>query len=388
MDLGAIREAIRSEGLDGWLFHNFMHRDPLSDAILGVDGAAVNSRRWLYALKATGEPVRIVHAIEAGILDRLPGTKIVYDSFDGFAQALGEIGGGRWACQVSGRLPVLSTLDAGTYLLLKASGIDPEDSSALVQRAFGILTEEGISSHERAVRELLAIVRVAWARVANAHREGRGIKEGELRDLIIGEFEDRGLVTDHPPIVGAGISTADPHYSAEGAGRTFKDGDPVQIDLWAKEGTPGAVYADISWIGVFSAERLPELDAHAEMVFSLRDAAISFMREGIGAGRTVTGRAVDARVRSLAAEKGVAGGLRHRTGHGIDTACHGSGVNLDSVEFPDDRAILPGSCFSVEPGLYFERRGFRTEVDAYRAGDSIRVSGGESQGALLYCGGP
>jgi Xaa-Pro dipeptidase len=388
MDLPGLGEAIRSSGLDGWLFHNFSHRDPLSDAILGIDPEALNSRRWVYALGADSPPLKIVHVIERLALASLPGREIVYDSYAGFVDALSAIKPGRWACHVSPTLPVVSTMDAGTYLLLLARGIEPVDAGALVQRAFGLLSEAGMASHESAAKKLYAVVAGAWGLISSAHRDGRSLREGDVRDWILGEFASLGLVTDHPPIVAAGSSSADPHYSSQGAGRAFEEGDPVQLDIWAKETGTESIYADISWIGVFSRSRVPAFERGAEDLFALRDEALSFIVEALGRGNAPTGSEVDARVRALAASKGLSGALRHRTGHGIDRECHGSGVNLDSVEFPDERRILPGSCFSIEPGLYFERHGFRTEIDAYRLGDSLRVSGGRPQDALLYCGEP
>jgi Xaa-Pro dipeptidase len=388
MDLPELREAIRSSGLDGWLFHNFRHRDPLSDAILGLDPEAMNSRRWVYALGADTTPLKIVHAIEKLALASLPGREIVYDSYGGFVEALSSIKPGRWACHVSETLPVVSTMDAGTYLLLISRGIEPVDAAPLVQRAFGLLNEAGMASHESAAMKLYGVVDKAWALISSTHRDGRTLREGDVRDWILGEFATLGLVTDHPPIVAAGPSSADPHYSSQGAGRAFEEGDPIQLDIWAKETGIESIYADISWIGVFSRSRVPALERTAEDVFALRDEALSFIAEWLGRGETPTGSDVDARLRALAAAKGLSGALRHRTGHGIDRECHGSGVNLDSVEFPDDRRILPGSCFSIEPGLYFERHGFRTEIDAYRLGDVLRVSGGRPQDTLLYCGEP
>jgi Xaa-Pro dipeptidase len=386
MEIPELREAIRSSGLDGWLFHNFRHRDTLSDAILGLDGEGMNTRRWVYALAADSPAVKVVHAIERGALASLPGREIVYDSYAGFIDALSSVKPGRWACHVSETLPIVSTMDAGTYILLRSLGIEPVDASPLVQRVFGILSEAGISSHEAAAVKLYGVVAGAWALISSAHRDGRILREGDVRDWILGEFASLGLVTDHPPIVAAGMSSADPHYSAIGAGRAFEEGDPVQLDIWAKETGAESIYADISWVGAFSRERLPALERGAADAFALRDEALAFIAEGLGRGKSPTGRDVDARVREIAASRGLAGALRHRTGHGIDRECHGSGVNLDSVEFPDDRPILPGSCFSIEPGLYFERRGFRTEIDAYRLGDGIRVSGGRPQDTLLYCG--
>ncbi len=386
MDKRAVLEAIRSESLGGWLFHNYRHRDPLSDAILGRPAGAVNTRRWFYALGADGQAVKIVHSIERGALDGLEGRELVYGSLDGLKAALASLPRGPWACHFSPHLPAVSTIDAGTYLLLVECGLELADASPLIQRLQGLLSRAGIESHERAARCLRMIVDDIWAGLRRQASSGSLPCEGKLRDDILSAFQRMGLVTDHPPIVAAGLSSADPHYEVLGPGRPLMRGQVLQLDLWAKEGGPEAIYADISWIGFLGEEPEARHEKAARDVFALRDAALAYIRDGLRRGQAQRGCDVDALVRNRAAEMGLEGSLRHRTGHGIDRECHGSGVNLDSVEFPDQRRILEGSCFSIEPGLYFEDFGLRTEIDVYIQEGAALVSGGEAQGALLLLG--
>jgi len=202
------------------------------------------------------------------------------------------------------------------------------------------------------------------------------------------EMEKRQLITEHDLIVAAGPNSGNPHYNISGKGCQIKEGDIIQFDLWAKEKQKSAVFADISWAGVYS-DKIPE---QAEKCFtaliSAREGALSLIRDELAAGKDLTGATVDRKARDIIISSGFEDGLKHRTGHGIDTELHGSGVNIDSVEFPDSRLILEGSCFSLEPGIYYSGFGMRTEIDVYiREGRAV-VSGNphERQISLLHCG--
>jgi Xaa-Pro aminopeptidase len=393
--LEKIQEAIRGEELDGWLFCNFHHRDKLSDEILHLKTDTVNSRTWVYAVPARGEPRAIVHAIESGALDALPGQKIVYAGRDDFAAALVPLAGKRWGAHVSTALTAISRLDAGTAAVFEGAGLRLVSAAALIQRFKGLLDGAGIQSHERAARHLYAIVAAAWDVVKKAHAEGKPLYEGDIQTLMLDAFRSAHIASAHPPIVGSGEHTADPHYTMEGRGARFSEGDVVQFDLWAKENTDGAIYADISWVGVY-AEYGARPTSAVERVFTelvqAREAAYRSIHDELAAGLRPEGRAIDALVRARLVNAGYAAALRHRTGHGIDTEVHGSGVNIDSVEFPDERLLLDGACFSLEPGLYFPRGldgagpfGLRTEIDVYIQAGRPVISGAERQFRLLYC---
>ena len=384
--LARIREAIRGEGLDGWLFYNFRHRDRLADEILGLDSGSTSTRPWAYAVPARGVPLKIVHGIEARTLDALAGDTVRYVDRETFFRSFDSFAGQKWAAHVSGELPILSFLDAGTAERIRAAGLDIVSAAPLVQRLKGLLDDESIASHERSARALYEIVRDAWEAVDEAYRSGTVIGEGSVRTLLLEGMEKRGIETDHPPIVAAGGHSGDPHYDFAGEGEAFREGDVVQLDLWAKETRPGSIYADISWVGVFGREVDAEVQRAWGSLVRARDEAVSFAAAALTPGAAPTGADVDARVRAVLIEAGYGDAIRHRTGHGIDTECHGSGVNLDSIEFPDRRRLLEGSCFSVEPGLYFQSFGLRTEIDVYIRGGVPRISGGEPQRKILRCG--
>lgn len=382
-ELDVMQEAIWREGYDGWLFCNFHHRDKLSDEILHIPPLSTNSRWWVYAIPTQGNPLKIVQGVEAAVLDELPGEKVVYRGRDDFIAALRPLGGKRWGVHVSETLTPVSYLDAGMAGTFEAAGLDLVSAAGLVQRFKGLLDNRGIEAHEKAAAHLYDIVTIAWDRIKNAYTCNVPIHEGDIRALMLEELKKRNLITDHPPIVAAGVHTGDPHYDFSGLGALIHEGDTIQFDLWAKE--QGAVYADISWVGVFAVTAPPEVEkAFADLVCA-REGTYRFIEEELERGQRPSGAAVDQRTREILIGLGYEPFIKHRTGHGIDTECHGSGVNIDSVEFPDSRLLLDGSCFSLEPGLYFSSFGLRTEIDVYIMQGKPVVSGGERQFSVLTC---
>jgi Xaa-Pro aminopeptidase len=386
-ELSHIQEAICAEKLDGWLFCNFHHRDKLSDAILHLDPATTNSRYWIYAVPAQGEALGIVHHVESSQLDGLPGRKIFYMSREEFIAALKPLAGKRWGVHISPTLPAVSYLDAGIAATFKSAGLVLEPAEGLVQRFKGLLDQEGIASLERAALILYDTVELVWDAAKKAYTDKQPLYEGDLRRLLMGNLEQRGLITDHPAIVAAGANAGSPHYDFAGdKGALIREGDVVQFDLWAKEQSPGAIYADISWVGVYA----PAPEARVEKAFAdlveAREGAYHFIEDEFKSSRIPTGAMVDKTTRDILIGRGYGAALKHRTGHGIDTECHGSGVNIDSVEFPDIRLLLEGSCFSLEPGIYFDDFGLRTEIDVYIHGNRPVISQGERrQFVLLSC---
>jgi Xaa-Pro aminopeptidase len=383
--LQSMQEAIREERLDGWLFCNFSHRDRLADEILHIDPRAANTRLWVYAVPASGEPLGILHAVESGILGDLPGGRISYRSREELLDRLGALGGKRWGLHVSEYIPAISCVDGGTLAVFEQAGLIPASAAGLIQRFRGLLDPAGMASHERAAAQLYEIVALAWSRIRGAHAGGYILHEGDIQALILSEMERRNLVADHPPIVAAGVNTGDPHYEVRGGGAIFRQDDVIQLDLWAREA--GGIYADISWVGVYGTAPRPEYERAFADVIAAREGAWEFIRGELAAGRRPAGADVDQTARKLLTGRGHGDALRHRTGHGIDTEVHGSGVNMDSVEFPDSRLLLDGACFSLEPGIYFPGFGMRTEIDVYIRDGEARVSGGERQFQILTCGG-
>lgn len=387
------QKAIREEALDGWFFYNFQHRDSITDYLLGFSPETVNTRPWVYLIPAKGEPKKLVSAVERQMLKGLPGDETVYYSRAEFAASLSGMLKGRVGMQFSTELPVLSYLDYGTMRLVSESGAEPVSSASLVQRLAGVLDKRGIASHNAAAVKLYAIVEELWSGVRAA--SDNALYEGDVLEWLEELLIKNKLFHDHSPIVAAGENSGDPHYSLTGRGALIKSGDVIQIDVWAKESRPSvtgpahdtapadAIYADISWVGVFA----PQPDKEERELFDLltraRDEAVRYIEKRLAAADVPSGADVDRHVRSFFGDNNVSGLLRHRTGHGIDRLVHGWGVNLDCVEFPDNRKLIDGACFSVEPGLYGKRFGMRSEINAYIEGGKPVVSGGKPQTRLL-----
>ncbi len=392
-------KAIRQENLDGWLFYNVEHRDRISDLILGIYEQAVNSRPWIYVVFARADPVKLVHTIEAGILDTLPGRKFVYSSWDEYLTLIKRIGKGgrgrRLGLNFSRWNPFASFVDYGTVETIKASGFDVFPGDNLINRFLGTLSRDEIRSHEEAARFLYRIVFDIWARLEEALKAGNSPREVDVQSWITGYFGEYGLVAEDSPIVAVDKNSGDPHYESGcsggvgGESGVIKRGMIVQFDLWARlekvsyleDSLP--VYADISWVG-YTGKDIPDRYVKAfEVVCSARDRGVDFINRKLASGKTVTGAEVDAVVRSVIVEAGYGDYLRHRTGHSIGSRVHGFGVNLDSIEFPDRRELIEGSCFSVEPGVYFPDFGVRTEIDVYIDGGKAVISGGSPQHKIL-----
>ena len=384
-NLERVPPALRAAGLAGWLFYNIYHRDHVADAILGVAPHAMNTRPWACLVRADGTVQRIVHAIEAQVLDHLPGPVTRYSSRDEFLQRL------RAACRsrrpvalnYSDTIPALSLVDHGLASLLRQLAIPTVPAETLIQRVLGVLDPAARASHDRAATALRAIVAAAWQRLAQHLRSATPVSEGMVRDWIGDGFREHGLVTEEPPLVAAGANSSDPHYQPAGAGAAIAPRQIVQFDLWAREPAPGAVYADISWVAYTGTPLPTELATTFAALCAARDGAVAFIRERLQRAAPVSGAEVDRHARAILQQQGLLSHARHRTGHAIDTRLHGIGVNLDAVEFPDPRPLLDGSCFSIEPGVYRREYGMRSEINAYVHDGGLVISGGAPQQAVL-----
>ncbi len=383
--LDRVAPALRAAGLEGWLFYNIYHRDHVADAILGVAPETMNTRPWACLVRADGTVQRIVHAIEAQVLDHLPGPVARYASRDEFLQRLRAACRSRrpLALNYSATIPALSLVDHGLASLLQQLAIPAVSAETLIQRVLGVLDRAARASHDRAATALRAIVAATWERLAQHLRSDTPVSEGMVRDWIGNGFQEHGLVTEEPPLVAVGANSSDPHYQPAGAGAPITPRQLVQFDLWAKEPAPGAVYADISWVAYTGAPLPAELAATFAALGAARDGAVALIRERLQQAAPVSGAEVDRHARAILQQQGLLAHVRHRTGHAIDTRLHGIGVNLDAVEFPDPRPLLDGSCFSIEPGVYRREYGMRSEINAYVQDAELVISGGAPQQALL-----
>ncbi len=388
-DIAKASAAMHEENLSAWLFYSHHHRDPVADRFLEVSREAVNSRPWLYLLRSDGSAVKLVHAVEQKILDHLPGEKRIYSSREKLKQDLSQLAGNlqEVACQFSCELPALSFLDHGAAQLLESCGFRLCPASSLIQRVLGVLDRRAIESHCRAADKLYAVVEEVWKRLRREMRCEAPLWETTIQGWILDLFNETDLRTDSPPIVAAGVNSADPHYSpglrSSDRGALLQSDSVLQLDLWAKERAEGSIYADISWVGILGTRIPAKVQRAFAAVVEARDRAVRLIDESLSSGRSISGQQVDSRVRAFLIDRGYGEYLKHRTGHGIDEDVHGLGVNLDSVEFPDPRLLVEGSCFSVEPGVYLSNFGVRTEIDVYIADAKAEVSGRQPQRELL-----
>ncbi len=381
MHLDAIQISLRDSGLDGWLFYDHHHRDPLAYRILGLDEKMHVTRRWYYFIPVAGEPRKLVHRIERGKLDVLPGRLNEYSSWQELEQQLAAMldGSTRIAMQYSPRNAIMyvSMVDAGTVEMLRELGKEIVSSADLVSRFESVLTEEQIATHFAAQEKLDAILKAGWTHIGERVRSG-GTDEFAVVRFLEQAIARAGLVTAHGPNVSCGANAADSHYEPSAAAtKRIQRGDFVLIDLWAKRaGRPDAIWYDITWTGVVDREPSPREQAIFAIVREARDAAIRSVQEAFSAGRPIAGWQPDDAARTVIRAAGLAEFFTHRTGHNIATELHGSGAHLDDLETHDVRVILPHTCFSVEPGLYFPGEfGIRSEVNMMTYPGRAEVTG-------------
>ena len=387
MDLPAIQSALRESSLDGWLFCDHHHRDPLAARILSLDRQAHVTRRWFYLIPAVGEPCKLVHRIESTRLDSLPGTRTEYSSWQELESHLATMLAGttRLAMQYSPRNAILyvSMVDAGTVELIRAMGKEIVSSADLVSQFEAVLTDAQIATHFAAQQKIDCILATAWqhiaARVRNADtlRGHAALTEFAVVAWLSEAMRREGLAWEHGPNVSCGPNSADPHYDPAPEGsRLIRPGDFLLIDLWAKLASPGAVYYDITWTGVVSREPTPREQLIFSTVRDARDAAIAAVQQAFATGTPIAGFEADDDARAVIRSAGFADRFIHRTGHSIGPEIHGAGANLDNLETHDIRLILPNTCFSVEPGIYLPGEfGVRSEVNMVTRPGSAAVTG-------------
>jgi Xaa-Pro dipeptidase len=380
MNIAAIQAALRDQKLDGWLFYDHHYRDPLAYRILGLGEALLVSRRWFYFIPAEGDPKKLVHRIESGRLDALPGSKAVYSSWQELeAQVEAMLAGYvRIAMQYSPRNAIMyiSLVDAGTVELLRGMGKEIASSADLVSQFEAVLTDEQIASHFAAQQRIDAILDAGWKEMGSRVRSG-GTDEFAMVGYFCEAMGREGLLWDHGPNVSVGANSADSHYEPSAASsKPILRGDFVLIDIWAKLERASACFYDITWTGVVDREPTEREQTVFATVRDARDTAVTVVREAFAAGKPIAGWEADDAAREVIRQAGFGEWFTHRTGHNIGTVLHGNGANLDNLETHDERLILPNTCFSVEPGVYFPGEfGVRSEIDMLARAGKAEVTG-------------
>ena len=369
-----VQRALRDQDLDGWLLYEFHGVNPIAVQLLGM---GKTTRRGFVLIPERGQPVALIHAIEASSWRHWPFESRTYSSWQEMEAELRELLDGctRLAMEVSpgAAVPTLDYLPAGMAGLILNLGVEAVSSGDLVSRFHSVWTPEQLQMHRQAAEIVADVAQQAFARAAAAVESGPPTNEGDLSEWIRSQLRSYGLTVNPDCIVAIGRTAADPHYSPEGKGETIAAGDLLLIDLWGA--FDGAVFADQTWMGLLSGVVDSRTQEIWNAVRDARDAAVTFLREQFELGGEVRGYEVDQVARALIADRGYGEYFVHRTGHSMDIDLHGSGPNLDNLETRDDRLLVPGIGFSVEPGIYIpDEIGVRSEINVYWGPDGPEVS--------------
>ena len=387
MDLDAIQAALREQSLDAWLFYDHHGRDPIAYRILGLDASAHVTRRWYYLIPVEGEPQKLVHRIEAGRLDALPGAKHSYSSWQEHEGALVALVAPyrRVAMQYSplNAIMYVSMVDAGTVELLRSLGREIVSSADLVSQFEAVLSEAQIASHYEAQRAIDAILPEGFGELRRRLDAGERTTEYDMVAWLSEAMRREGLVWANGPNVSVNENSADSHYEPTAAGsRVIRDGDFLLIDIWGRKAQQGSCYYDITWTGVLGREPSGREQQVFAAVRDARDAAIETVQKAFAEGVAIAGWQADDAARRVIERAGFGSYFTHRTGHNIGAEIHGSGAHLDNLETHDERLILPNTCFSVEPGVYLPEFGIRSEVDMLALPGKAVVTGRVQQELL------
>lgn len=364
--LRAIQAALRERDLDGWLLYDYHANNPIAGRVLGLGQPL--SRRYFVLIPAEGKPIAVVHSLERAPWSDWPGATRVYFRWQELEKTLSELltPGLRIALEYSegDKIPQLDRLPAGVLDLVKRAGVHVLESSELGTMFASAWSEKELESHRRASVVLASVAARALKQAETALRSRAGLSEWGLKEAILDQLTDHGLV-DVDSIVAVGPNAADGHYEP-----TPRDAAPIEqdrvllIDLWGRE--PGSVFADQTWMGFLGPEVPDQVRNAWEAVCEARHAAVKRLQDHAGRDTPLRGCDVDAASREVIDRAGFAAHFNHRTGHSIDSELHGLGPNIDGVETQDERVLLPGIGFSIEPGVYLEGEfGVRSEINVY-----------------------
>jgi len=379
LPIPAVQQALKNDGLDGWLLYDFHGSNPIARRLTDLASSSkLSTRRWYYLVPSEGAPRGLVHAIERHNLDGLPGEKQPYAGREQLAAGLKNLlrGMKRVAMEYSpgNAIPYVSRVDAGTVEAVRQLGVDVVSSGDLIQRFEAIWSDEALATHRAASERLYRIKDRAFDMVRD--RVGRGVNEYDVQQAMVRWFGEEGLVSDSAPCVSAQENAGNPHYQATAAAhRAINPGELVLLDLWGKLPTPGAVFADITWMG-FTGPAVPEIYAKAfDAARAGRDAGVELVKSAAREGRELRGYEVDRATRDVIERAGYGAQFIHRTGHSLGEDVHGNGVHMDDYETHDERRLIPGTGFTIEPGIYTAEFGVRTEINMVVGERSAEVTG-------------
>ena len=382
------QEYLCQEGIPGWLVYDYRQANPVFGLVVSASGHV--PRPCYFYLPAQGEPTLLVHHVDAGKFADSEVQVAVYSSRDSMLTALRGLlaGASKVAMEYSpeNALPRVSRVDAGTVELVRSLGPEVVSSADLMQYATHQWTPEQLADHRTTADKLAVIVNEAFA-YAGEHL-AHGVNEFEVAEFIRDRFAQEGIASPDGPIVAVNANASDPHYepSAERYS-AIKQGDWLLIDLWAKGIADGSVYADITWVA-YVGDTVPRRQQEIfDIVIGARDAALHYLEDAHNQGNAVQGWQADQVARNFIASHGYGEYFTHRLGHSIGFEVHSEAVNLDGFETHDTRRIIPGICFSIEPGIYLPEFGVRSEIDVFMSADGPYASSPVQHEVVLIKGG-
>jgi Xaa-Pro dipeptidase len=383
--LAKIQSALVKAHLDGWLFFDFRREDEIAYRVLGLARSGPRSRAGWCLLPATGDPRKLLHAIEPHALDGVPGSVTTYTSWRLRDRELALLlkGSKRVAMDYSPRAEIqtVSRVDAGAVELVRSMGVEVVTSAELVASLGSVLSADELMSQARAAELLAADMEATAREAARRIRAGQPATERELQDFARERWKREGLDDGGGrPGVAVDAHSADPHYSAPETGSSVAGAGSFLLLDFAARLSPHGAYGDLTRVYYLGDQVPSEIARIAAIVFQARDAALRVVKDGVDRGRLPTGAEVDTAARAVIVKAGYGDQFLHRTGHSIDLHGHGDGVNNDDFETHDVRRHLPDTCFSIEPGIYLAGRfGVRSEVDVCLPGGRFELRPDELQ---------
>ncbi len=381
-ELEQIQKAISAFGFDGWLLYDFRGLNVLAIRVLKIPEDSIGSRRFFYFIPASGEPQKLVHRIESTALDHLPGTKHVYLTWQqlnaGIEAIIGDAEKIAMEYSPNNANPYVSRVDGGTVELVRSFGVDVQSSGNLIQYFEARWTDEQWQLHLQADDLNQRAFDMAWKMIADHVRDGKSLRETDVQQAVMEFYAEHNMTTYHPPIVGVGPNSGDPHYSPQpDSDREIKEGDFVLLDMWAKMDVPEGVYSDLTKVGYVGTEVPEKFTTIFNIVAAARDAGIDLAKQAFENGEDLQGWQIDRVTRDVIDEAGYGQYFIHRTGHSIGKETHGNGAHMDDLETREERLVMPRTCFSIEPGIYLDEFGVRSEINVFIGADSqVHVTGG------------
>ena len=377
------QKSLQQQGLDGWLFYDFCRSNDLACNFLEIPPDKILTRRFFYWVPASGEPVKIASAIEIDSLGHLPGKILPYRTWQELESALGTFltAGKKIAMEYSPRnaVPYVSKVDAGTMEVVRGFNVEVVSSADLLQKYTSVWDAQKLDSHLAAAAVLCETVDRAWLFIAQSLRESKKLTEYDVQQFILENFQKHHCLAEAAPIVAVNEHSANPHYTpTKDHFAEIRSGDFILIDLWCKQDSPRAVYADITRVGVASNKPSARQDEIFNIVKRARDAGSALVVSHLREGKPLLGWEVDQACRDVIQKAGYGEYFIHRTGHNIDESDHGNGAHIDNYETQDRRQLLRGTCFSIEPGIYLPGEfGVRLEYDVIIRHDGlVQITGG------------